>query len=149
MSDWLLQGVDPKNPEGREFYLHTADDWIDILMVVDLLLSDRFPLNADAPLGHLEDHECGVLAALLDELVAKESTREFLEAQYLAEDEEFGVYLDEDEDDDDDRPPRPADLPPVDPERSSFAGRIDSCLDNLAKFCAFLESCGGFLADCA
>jgi hypothetical protein len=149
MSDWLLQGVDPKNPEGREFYLHTADDWIDILMVVDLLLSDRFPINSDEPLGHLEDHECRLLAALLDELVAKESTREFLEAQYLAEDEEFGVYLDDDEDDDDDRPPRPADLPPVDPERSSFAGRIDSCLDNLAKFSAFLKSCGGFLADCA
>ena len=35
MSDWLLQGVDPKNPDGREFYLHTADEWFDIVAIVD------------------------------------------------------------------------------------------------------------------
>ena len=31
MSDWLLQGVDPREPAGKEFYLHTADEWFDIV----------------------------------------------------------------------------------------------------------------------
>ena len=49
MSDWLLQGVDPREPAGHEFYLHTADDWFDILMVVDVLAATALPAAGRQP----------------------------------------------------------------------------------------------------
>jgi hypothetical protein len=66
MSDWLLQGVDPKHPAGREFYLHTADEWFDIVAVVDHALRPLFPLAEDNPLGWLEERDCRRLADHLD-----------------------------------------------------------------------------------
>ena len=57
MSDWLLQGVDPREPAGQEFYLHTADEWFDIVNIVDQVC--LFPLAADNPLGWLETANAG------------------------------------------------------------------------------------------
>ena len=69
MSDWLLQGVDPREPAGQEFYLHTADEWFDIVNIVDQVC--LFPLAADNPLGWLEDRECRWLAHHIDFLLAR------------------------------------------------------------------------------
>ena len=143
MSDWLLQGVDPRALDGREFYLHTADDWFDILMVVDVLLPDRFPLQDDIPLGYLEDHECQTLATLLDELIDANATRDLLDLQFTVEaenrfdDDDGRIFID------------PDTGQPVDFKRQRIEGRIDGCVDNLRRFSLFLKSCGGFLADCA
>ena len=51
MSDWLLQGVDPREPAGNEFYLHTTDEWFDIVAVVDHALRPLFPLEGRQPTG--------------------------------------------------------------------------------------------------
>jgi hypothetical protein len=66
MSDWLLQGADPKHPAGCEFYLHTADEWFDIVAVVDHALRPLFPLAEDNPLGWLEERDCLKLARHID-----------------------------------------------------------------------------------
>jgi len=143
MSDWLLQGVDPREPAGNEFYLNLDDDWFDILRVIDVLLPDRFPLQDDNPLGYLEDHECQTLATLLDELVIANATRDLLDLQFTVDaenrfdDDDGEVFID------------PDTGQPVDFKRQRIEGRIDGCLDNLRKFSSFLKACGGFLADCA
>lgn len=140
MSDWLLQGIDPKAPEGREFYLNLDDDWFDILMVVDVLLPDRFPLKDDNPLGHLEDHECQTLATLLDELVVASATRDLLDVQFSADAE---ARCDDDDDAETCIDPDTGRL--VDVKRQRVEARIDGCLHNLARFSSFLKSCGGFM----
>ena len=45
MSDVLLVGRAPENTVGKEFFLHCADWWYDILAVIDTLLEDRFPVE--------------------------------------------------------------------------------------------------------
>lgn len=79
MSDWLLQGVDPKNPDGREFYLHTADEWFDIVAIVDHALRPFFPLQPDNPLGWLEERDCLRLADHLDYFLDSGIAAEFLQ----------------------------------------------------------------------
>jgi hypothetical protein len=79
MSDWLLQGVDPRGPAGREFYLHTADEWFDIVAIVDQMLRPFFPLPNDNPLGWLEDRDCLKLADHLDFFIDSGIAAEFLE----------------------------------------------------------------------
>ncbi len=32
MSDWLLQGVDPRDPTGKEIFFHTAEEWFDFAL---------------------------------------------------------------------------------------------------------------------
>ena len=80
MSDWLLQGVDPKTPGGREFYLPTADEWFDIVAVVDLGLRPFFPLEHGNPLGWLEDRDCLELADYLDFFLTRGIATEFLDS---------------------------------------------------------------------
>ena len=70
MSDWLLLGVDPKVPEGKEFYTHTMEEWSDIVSFVDWALPLLFPLNPDSPLSHLEDPQALRLADLIDSALA-------------------------------------------------------------------------------
>lgn len=113
MSDWLLQGVDPRAPTGREFYLHTADEWFDIVATVDSALHPLFPLADDNPLGWLEERDCLRLAGHLDDFLTSGSAATFLQ------------------------------------RNRSFRGAERLTADNLRKFCSFLQSCGGYLADCA
>lgn len=62
MSDWLLQAVDPREPVGKEFYLHSAGDWFDIVAVVDHALHPLFLLSQDNPLDYLGERDCLELA---------------------------------------------------------------------------------------
>jgi hypothetical protein len=80
MSDWLLQGVDPRAPAGHELYLHTADEWFDLVAVVDHALRPLFPLQEDNPLGWLEDRDCLELASLVDVLIDSGIAAEFLDS---------------------------------------------------------------------
>lgn len=81
MSDWLLQGVDPREPAGNEFYLHTTDEWFDIVAIVDHALRPLFPLKEDNPLGWLEDRDCLRLADHLDFFLDSGIAAEFLHKQ--------------------------------------------------------------------
>lgn len=76
MSDWLLQGVDPRDPAGKEVFFHTQEEWFDIVGVVDSVLYPLFPLTPDNPLGWLEDRNrlrlAGLIAFALDQGIAAE-----------------------------------------------------------------------------
>jgi len=78
MSDWLLQGVDPKKPDGREFYLHTADEWFIIVAIVDHALRPLFPLADDNPLGLLEERDCLRLADHLEYFISSGIASKFI-----------------------------------------------------------------------
>ena len=79
MSDWLLQGVDPRDPAGKEIFFHTAEEWFDIVGFVDFLLYPLFPLASDNPLGWLEDRDCQRLAEHIDFALDQGIAAEFLQ----------------------------------------------------------------------
>lgn len=72
MSDWLLLGVDPKNPEGKELYLHTMEEWSDIVSFVDWSMGGIFPINDRAPLAYLEQDQAEMLADLIEVFLTDE-----------------------------------------------------------------------------
>lgn len=78
MSDWLLQGVDPRGPAGKEIFFHTAEEWFDIVGFVDFQLYPVFPLATDNPLGWLEDRDCLKLAGHIDFALDQSIAAKFL-----------------------------------------------------------------------
>ena len=78
MSDWLLQGVDSREPAGKEIFFHTAEEWFDIVGFVDFLLYPSFPLANDNPLGWLEDRDCLELAKHIDSVLESGMAAKFL-----------------------------------------------------------------------
>ena len=78
MSDWLLQGVDPREPVGKEIFFHTAEEWFDIVGFASFLLHPLFPLANDNPLGWLEDRDCQRLAEHIDFALDQGIAAEFL-----------------------------------------------------------------------
>jgi hypothetical protein len=78
MSDWLLQGVDPRDPAGKEIFFHTAEEWFDIVGFVDFQLYPLFPLANDNPLGWLEDRDCLELAKHIDSVLESGVAAKFL-----------------------------------------------------------------------
>ena len=79
MSDWLLLGVDPRDESGREFYVHTAEEWFDIVELIASALANQFPIDPDYPLGHLEDGDCLTLAGILDAFLDSGHAQDFID----------------------------------------------------------------------
>jgi hypothetical protein len=95
MSDWLLQGVDPRDPAGKDLFFDPDDLWFDIVDIVYATLSHRFPILPNNPLGWLEDRECQTLAALVDELVNSGDARTFMKMSGEYRDAEEGTILED------------------------------------------------------
>ena len=78
MSDWLLQGVDPRDPAGKEIFFHTQEEWFDLVGFVDFVLHPLFPLARDNPLGWLEDRDCLMLARNIEFVLENGIAAKFL-----------------------------------------------------------------------
>ena len=93
MSDVLLVGRAPQGAAGKEFFLHCADWWSDILAVIDALLADRFPVDEHferdvllaPPTPHLDGQTARELADLLAEVVTAGDVEVFLKKRYRDE----------------------------------------------------------------
>jgi hypothetical protein len=93
MSDVLLVGRAPQGAAGKEFFLHCADWWYDILAVIDVLLGDRFPVEEHferdlliaPPTPHLDGQAARELADLLEAVVTAGDVEVFLKKRYRDE----------------------------------------------------------------
>ena len=124
MSDVLLVGRARQGAVGKEFFLHCADWWYDILAVIDTLLADRFPVEEHferdlllAPrTPHLDCQTARELADLLEEVVTAGDVQVFLKKRYRDE---------------------------LDVEAELVDGSVADRVDQLAALVAFLRSSGG------
>ena len=109
MSDILLVGLKPASEEGKEYFLHCADYWVDILEVIYALTDDSFPVEnymyrdswLALPTPHLNGHGASMLSLEIEKIIEDGSARSHLEqyyrkdplsTDYFAGDEEHLVY---------------------------------------------------------
>jgi hypothetical protein len=124
MSDVLLVGRAPQGAVGKEFFLHCADWWYDILAVIDTLLEGRFPVDVHferdlllAPrTPHLDGQTARELADLLEEVLTAGHVAMFLEQRYRDE---------------------------LEVEAELIEGYVADRVDQIGTLVAFLRSSGG------
>ena len=124
MSDVLLVGRAPQGAVGKEFFLHCADWWYDILAVIDTLLEDRFPVDEHferdvllaPPTPHLNGQAARELADLLEEVVTAGDVQVFLTKRFRDE---------------------------LDVEAELIDGCVADRVDQIVALVAFLRSSGG------
>jgi hypothetical protein len=124
MSDVLLGGRAPAEAVGKEFFLHCADWWYDILAVIDTLLEDRFPVEEHferdlllaPPTPHLDGQTARELADLLEEVLSSGDVEALLKQRYRDE---------------------------LDVEAELIAGYVADRVDQIGTLVAFLRSSGG------
>jgi hypothetical protein len=124
MSDVLLVGRAPQGAVGKEFFLHCADWWYDILAVIDTLLADRFPVDEHferdlllAPrTPHLDGQTARELADLVEEVLSSGDVEVLLKQRYRDE---------------------------LDVEAELIEGHVADRVDQIGALVAFLRFSGG------
>jgi hypothetical protein len=124
MSDVLLVGRAPDKAVGKEFFLHCADWWYDILAVIDTLLEDRFPVDEHferdlllaPPTPHLDGQTSRELADLLEKVMSSGDVEVLLKKRYRDE---------------------------LDVEAELIEGYVADRVDQIGALVAFLRSSGG------
>ena len=124
MSDVLLVGRAPENTVGKEFFLHCADWWYDILAVIDTLLEDQFPVDEHferdlllaPPTPHLDGQTARELADLLEEVLSSGDIDALLKQRYRDE---------------------------LEVEAELIEGYVADRVDQIGALVAFLRSSGG------
>ena len=90
MSDILLVGLSPRSDDGKEFFLHCGDYWVDILEVIYALTDKVFPAEnymfrdswLSPPTPHLDGDGALILSAQIERIIKNGSAREHLENYY-------------------------------------------------------------------
>lgn len=93
MSDNLLVGLKPKSDEGKEFFLHSTDDWIEILEVICALTDYIFPVEEymyrdswlAQPTPHLDGYGAFFLALQIERVIKEGSAVKHLEQYYRSD----------------------------------------------------------------
>ena len=90
MSDILLVGLKPKSDEGKEFFLHSSDDWMEILEVICALTDYIFPVEEymyrdswlAQPTPHLDGYGAFILSLQIERILKEGTAAEHLELYY-------------------------------------------------------------------
>lgn len=130
MSDVLLIGETPESEEGKEFFLHCSDWWYEMLEVINISMSDDFPVDEyfyrdsllAPPTPHMAAEESRRFSALLSDVINSGAARECLD-KYYHEDPLLIDYFEGDED--------------------KVSGTLEERLQQLEEFTRFLKNCGG------
>lgn len=130
MSDILLLGLGPESNEGREFFLHCADYWVDILEVICALTDDTFPVEEymyrdswlALPTPHLDGHGAFILSLQIEKILEDGSAREHLEWYYRTD---------------------PLSVDYFDGDNEHLADTVEERLVQLDELARFLGSSGG------
>jgi hypothetical protein len=93
MSDILLIGLRPESNEGKEFFLHCSDYWVEILEVICALTDHAFPVSeylySDSwlalPTPHLDDHGASILSGQIEQIIKEGTAAEHLEQFYRSD----------------------------------------------------------------
>jgi hypothetical protein len=130
MSDILLVGLKPGSNEGKEFFLHCADYWFDIVEVLGALTNETFPLenymHQDSalapPTPQLGAYAAFIVALQIDRITRDGSARAHLEHYYRTG-------------------PFPVDY--FEGDEELIAATVAERLEQLDKLARFLKSSGG------
>jgi len=93
MSDILLVGLKPKSDEGKEFFLHSSDDWMEILEVICALTDYIFPVEEymyrdswlAQPTPHLDGYGAFILSLQIERIIKEGTAVKHLEQYYRSE----------------------------------------------------------------
>ena len=104
MSDILLIGLKPKSDEGKEFFLHSSDDWVEILEVICTLTDYIVPVEnymyrdswLALPTPHLDGRWAFILSLQIERILEEGTAAELL-GQYYRSDPVLIDYFEGDE----------------------------------------------------
>jgi hypothetical protein len=90
MSDILLIGLKPKSDEGKEFFLHSSDDWVEILEVICTLTNYIVPVEnymyrdswLALPTPHLDGQWAFILSLQIERILKEGTAAELLDQYY-------------------------------------------------------------------
>jgi hypothetical protein len=93
MSDILLIGLRPKSDEGKEFFLHSSDDWVEILEVICTLTNYIVPVEnymyrdswLALPTPHLDGRWAFILSLQIERILKEGTAAELLDQYYRSE----------------------------------------------------------------
>lgn len=130
MADILIVGKAPTSNEGKEYFLHCLDWWWDILVVIDRLLRDKFPIDTRfvramtlaVPSPAMNATESIEFSKLVKDIVQDGSARACLTQIYRDDPVLLDYYGD---------------------NEGLLMSNIDDRIEQLDTFASFLESCGG------
>lgn len=93
MSDILLVGLRPESDEGKEFFLHSSDDWVEILEVICALTDYIVPVEnymyrdswLALPTPHLDGHWAFIVSLQIERILKEGTAAEHLELYYRSD----------------------------------------------------------------
>jgi hypothetical protein len=93
MSDILLIGLRPRSDAGREFFLHSSDNWVEILEVITALTDYIVPVEnymwrdswLALPTPHLDGRWAFIVSLQIERILKEGTAAEHLEHYYRSD----------------------------------------------------------------
>jgi len=126
MSDLSIAGRNPKTSEGKEYFLHCGDWWLDIIAVIENLPDEKFSIEEHfvreiwlaPPMPRIDEDVAQELAVYLEDVLASGEAKSVFLNNYLE-----GLDVEKDEE--------------------TIQGWVEHSLELLVDFTVFLKACGG------